>query len=56
MVYVGMPKSGGNEDIWKCFNEDDLAIPKHWEFATRTQKSETNAMQKMWFKAKAMAF
>jgi hypothetical protein len=45
LVYVGKPKSGGNGDIQKCFIEGDPAIPKHWKFATKTQKGDTKAAE-----------
>jgi hypothetical protein len=55
VAYMGKPKCGGNGDIQKCFIENDPAIPRHWEFATKKQKGDTLAVQKIQFNAKAMA-
>jgi hypothetical protein len=53
--YRNKPKEGDYGAIQKYFIENDPAIPKHWEFATKIQKGDTLAVQKVLFNAEVMA-
>ena len=43
------------EQFKKCFIENDLAILKHWVFATKTQKGNAIAARTIWFNIETMA-
>ena len=48
-------KNGGNGDIQKCCIKGESTISKYWEFLVKTQKGETEAIQKMQFNVEAKA-
>ena len=47
--YHGKKMEGGYGTIHKYFIENELAIPKHWVFAAKTQKGDTIAAWIIWF-------
>ena len=53
--YQGKKIEGGYGTIQKYFIENEPAIPKHWAFAAKTQKGNTNAARTIWFNVEAMA-
>jgi hypothetical protein len=53
--YQGKKMEGGYGTIQKCFIENYPTIPKHWAFATKTQKGDSVMARTVRFNVEAMA-